>query len=101
MNLFLYKNNALISKNYILAKSWYYSLIRFGICHNDASGRRGRTATTRHATTVIKIYMIAGHEKKSAVLIELASTYSYLCIHVMHPRWAPARWSIQCMVGKK
>ena len=74
VNLFLVKNNTLISQNYILSKSLYYYLIRFGIRRNGASGRRGRTATTRHATAA------TARHKKLAKLINLHASTN----HVLH-----------------
>ena len=70
VNLFLAKNNTLISQNYILSKSLYYCLIRFGIRQNGASGRRGRTATSRHARTTT-----TRHKQQ----IDQAKSATYMC----------------------
>ena len=70
VNLFLTKNNTLIFENYILSKSLYYYLIRFGICPSSACGRRGRTATSRHARTAT-----TRHKQQ----IDQAKSATYMC----------------------
>jgi hypothetical protein len=47
VNSFLVENNVLISPNYILPKAMYYVVIRYVICQDIASGRRGRMAIER------------------------------------------------------
>ena len=93
MNLFLSKNNNLISENYILPKSWYYSLIRFGICHNGASGRRGRSAIAGHKKLIELIHQANTCMAALDLIVDSKGCMHVGAMHVDLYRTIHVRWT--------